>query len=397
MSKKERIDKYGEVFTPMELVDEILDNLPKNVWTNPDLKWLDPCAGKGVFLIRVQERLMKGLDKEIPNTIERITHIETMMTMVELNPSNIIELNNIFKNVKIHQNDFLMMDFENEKFDIILANPPYQAPKKSIYTGSAGNITLWDKFVLCSLEILSKNGYMGFITPANWRRPEHKLYRIISDRLLFLHIYGKLAGIEKFGVQTRFDVYVLGDDISTKNPVIIDEKGDEHIDINPREWDFLPNNEYKTIQQILSKDKESGIKVIYHSSRYDARKLTKNKTEKYQYPIIHTLTKKGIGLRYANERDTSMFGVSKIILNVNEKQYPIIDSTGKYGLTQLSFGIPIHNRVEGDKMIRCIEGDTFQEIIKATKWGSFQTDYRMFNYFRPDFYNILCNSENIIG
>ena len=27
MSKKERIDKYGEVFTPMELVDEILDNL----------------------------------------------------------------------------------------------------------------------------------------------------------------------------------------------------------------------------------------------------------------------------------------------------------------------------------------------------------------------------------
>jgi hypothetical protein len=89
-----------------------------------------------------------------------------------------------------------------------------------------------------------------------------------------------------------------------------------------------------------------------------------------------------------------MFGVSKIILNVNEKQYPINDSTGKYGMSQLSFGIPIKSEEEGDKIIRCIEGDTFQEIIKATKWGSFQTDYRMFHYLRPDFYKILCNSEN---
>ena len=397
MNKKERIDKYGEVFTPIELVDEILDNLPKDVWSNPDLKWLDPCSGEGIFLIRVKERLEVGLEQKIPNINERRKHIETMLTIVELNPLNVKTLKSIFKNTTIHQNDFLLMDFGNEKFNIILENPPYQEPKKGAYTGSSGNRTLWDKFVLRSLELLSKNGYIGLITPSNWRRPEHKLYMTISDRLLYLHIYGKSAGIEKFGVQTRFDVYVIGDKPETKNPVIIDEKGVHHTDINPREWHFLPNYEYKTIQQILSKDKEHGIKVIYHSSRYDARVLIKTQNEKYKYPIIHTLTKKGIGMRFANKRDTSQFGVSKIILNVNEKQYPINDSTGKYGMSQLSFGIPIHNRAEGDKMIRCIEGDTFQEIIKATKWGSFQTDYRMFNYFRPDFYKILCNSENTEG
>lgn len=392
MNKKERIDKYGECFTPIELVEEILDQLPKCVWTNPNLKFLDPCAGKGIFLTRVKERLEVGLEKKIPNINERKKHIETMLTMVELNPSNVKTLKSIFKNATIHQNDFLTMDFGNDKFDVILENPPYQAPKKGTYAGSSGNRTLWNKFVLRSLE-LSQNGYMCFITPANWRRPEHVLYRTITDRLLYLHIYGKSAGIEKFGVQTRFDVYVMSDNIQTKNPVIIDEKRVCHTDINPREWDFLPNYEYKTIQQFLSKDKESGIKVIYHSSRYDARFLIKNENENYKYPIIHTLTKKGIGLRFANKQDPSMFGVSKIILNVNEKQYPINDSTGKYGLTQLSFGIPIHNCAEGDKMIRCIEGDTFQEIIKATKWGSFQTDYRMFNYFRPDFYNIISSSS----
>ena len=395
MSKNERKEKYGEVFTPIELVDEILDKLPKDVWMNPHLKWLDPCAGKGVFFTRVQERLMKELEKEIPNTTSRKKHIETMLTMVELNASNVKMLKSIFKNTTILQNDYLTTNFDNETFDIILANPPYQKPKKGTYTGSAGNITLWDKFVLRSIQLLSKNGYMGFITPSNWRRPEHELYRTITDRLLYLHIYGKSAGIEKFGVQTRFDVYVISNEPETKNPIIIDEKGDYHTDINPREWDFLPNYEYKNIHRILSKNKELGIQVIYHSSRYDARVLTKKKTEKYKYPIIHTLTQKGIGFRYSSQRDTSMFGVSKIILNVNEKQYPINDSYGKYGMSQLSFGIPIHNRAEGDKMIRCIQGDTFQEIIKATKWGSFQTDYRMFHYLRPDFYKIInINSSN---
>ena len=395
MSKIERKNLYGEVFTPIELVDEILDKLPISIWSNPNLKWLDTCAGTGAFLIRVKERLLIGLENEIPNINERKKHIEKMLSMVELNPSNVKTLKAIFKNTTIHQKDFLAMDFGNEKFDIILSNPPYQDPKKGVYKGSSGNRTLWDKFVLRSMEILSNKGYIGVITPSNWRRPEHNLYRTISDRLLYLHIYGKNAGIEKFGVQTRFDVYVISDDIQTKNPVIIDENGESHTNINPKKWDFLPNYEYKTIQRILSKDKEHGIKVIYHSSRYDARVLTKKKTEKYKFPVIHTLTNKGIGLRYANERDSSMFGVSKIILNVNEKQYPINDSTGKYGMSQLSFGIPIKSNIEGEKMIRCIEGETFQEIIKATKWGSFQTDYRMFNYLRPDFYRIIPDAKRV--
>jgi hypothetical protein len=33
---------FGEVFTPIPLIEEMLDKLPEEVWTNPDLKWLDP-------------------------------------------------------------------------------------------------------------------------------------------------------------------------------------------------------------------------------------------------------------------------------------------------------------------------------------------------------------------
>jgi hypothetical protein len=33
--------KFGKVFTPMKLVNEILDKLPSKVWYNKDLKWFD--------------------------------------------------------------------------------------------------------------------------------------------------------------------------------------------------------------------------------------------------------------------------------------------------------------------------------------------------------------------
>jgi len=43
-------------------------------------------------------------------------------------------------------------------------------------------------------------------------------------------------------------------------------------------------------------------------------------------------------------------------------------------MSQLTFGLPIKSHSEGDA------------LVKATKWGVFQTDWRMFKYFKPDFY-----------
>ena len=56
--------KYGEVFTPSALIKKILDFFPKSVWSNPDLKWLDPSCGTGNFMILVYQRLMLGLKFE---------------------------------------------------------------------------------------------------------------------------------------------------------------------------------------------------------------------------------------------------------------------------------------------------------------------------------------------
>jgi len=64
-----------EVFTPPKLVNDILNLLPENLWSNSKTTFLDPVTKSGVFLREIAKRLMKGLEKEIPDKQERINHI----------------------------------------------------------------------------------------------------------------------------------------------------------------------------------------------------------------------------------------------------------------------------------------------------------------------------------
>jgi site-specific DNA-methyltransferase (adenine-specific) len=64
-----------EVFTPPILVNQILDILPVELWSNRDAKFLDPVSKSGVFLREIAKRLMVGLEKQIPDKQERINHI----------------------------------------------------------------------------------------------------------------------------------------------------------------------------------------------------------------------------------------------------------------------------------------------------------------------------------
>jgi len=64
-----------EVFTPPTLVGDILDLLPKEIWKDKTITFLDPVSKSGVFLREITGRLMAGLESEIPNKQIRINHI----------------------------------------------------------------------------------------------------------------------------------------------------------------------------------------------------------------------------------------------------------------------------------------------------------------------------------
>jgi site-specific DNA-methyltransferase (adenine-specific) len=65
----------NEVFTPPRVVNNVLDLLPEDVWSNPTLRWLDPGAKTGVFPREITKRLMVGLAEAIPDETERLQHI----------------------------------------------------------------------------------------------------------------------------------------------------------------------------------------------------------------------------------------------------------------------------------------------------------------------------------
>ena len=82
---KEKSDSFGEVFTPPELINEMLDKLPADTWTDKTKTFFDPAAGKGNFPIEVIKRLFNGLSTQIRNEEQRLKHIvENQIFMAEL-------------------------------------------------------------------------------------------------------------------------------------------------------------------------------------------------------------------------------------------------------------------------------------------------------------------------
>ncbi len=64
-----------EVFTPPSLVNQILDLLPMELWSNPDARFLDPVCKSGVFIREMAKRLIVGLEPVFPDLQERANHI----------------------------------------------------------------------------------------------------------------------------------------------------------------------------------------------------------------------------------------------------------------------------------------------------------------------------------
>lgn len=403
--KKTEKDKFGEVFTPPKLINEMFDQLPSSVWSNPNLKWLDPANGIGNFPMIAFSRLNEGLSKEIPDDKKRKEHIvKNMLYMVELNGKNVAVAKKVFgKDANIYCGSFLedgwKKSFGIDAFDIIMGNPPFQKEQENTRKGGYGGRTIWNRFVDNSIDILAPKGLLCFINPSNWRGlgELHYLWdRLTSLQILYLHIYGKKAGQQMFNVGSRFDLYVIENTNNTKPTKVIEEMEKEH-QIQMKDWPFLPNYDYTTFKKILTTE-DKGIDVIYSRSLYgtDKDNMRDNNKSNFHHKVVHSIKQDGITYWYTNDKTKGHFGVPKVILNFNEQQYSHKeqnDYEGKYGMSQISFGLPIRSKKEGDEILKSIDTGVFKTMIAATKWGAFQTDYRMFRYFRPDWYNIVLDME----
>ena len=81
--EKTRVKSTGEVFTPTLLVEEILDKMDQQLFSDPTKTFLDPSAGDGQFLASVLYRkLQNGIDFE--TALSTIYGVDLMQDNVDL-------------------------------------------------------------------------------------------------------------------------------------------------------------------------------------------------------------------------------------------------------------------------------------------------------------------------
>ena len=111
-----------EVFTPPDVANQVLDLLPESIWSDPNIKILDPCTKTGIFLRESARRLMVGLEKAIPNEEERRTHIFKNM----LFGMAITELTGLVARRSLYYSKDASTDFSVVKFDRPEGNIQFQ-------------------------------------------------------------------------------------------------------------------------------------------------------------------------------------------------------------------------------------------------------------------------------
>ena len=152
-------NRYGQYFTPQLIVNYMISI--SNIRENSSI--LEPSSGQGIFIDTLKK-----------NHFSNITGYEIDRTLCQ-NQNFVI--NESFVTTEI-----------NEKYDLIIGNPPYIRWKnlEEELKEELKNHTLWNQyfnslcdysyiFILKSIELLKDGGELIFITPEYWLNTKHSL------------------------------------------------------------------------------------------------------------------------------------------------------------------------------------------------------------------------------
>ena len=300
----------------------------------------------------------------------------------------------LYNKVEVIRGNFLEKETEM-KFNVVIMNPPYQGDvkkrKRGSYKGSsdARNNLLWPEFASKGIDLCEEGGHCIYIHPPKWRKPEDKMWpEITRNQIEYLEIHNKVDGKKTFNTTTRYDWYILHK-VPCYKPTLVVGEDNKAYKCDLRKANFIPNYNFDEINKIVATGSELTLDVIYSTPYHhqNSKRMSLIPTPEYKYPCIHAIRATGdMTLWYSKTNKKGHFGIKKVILNDGETLYPYIDARGDYGMTEHCFAIKVNSKDEADNIKKAIETKKFKELMKAVKWSSYMTEYRIFKYFKRDFW-----------
>jgi len=396
-TNKEKI-KYAEYGTPQSIRAQMLKTIPPSFWKNKSNKIFEPAVGKGGFIVDIIKILMKSLTSHFPQHKHRYKHIvEKMIYFADINATNVRKLKKLLDPTGIYKlnayiGDSLTLPIGTQ-FNLVVGNPPYNiSGKKGV--GS----TLYQHFIRIALtKWLLPKGYLLYVTPPSWRKPNPPnsinsgLWELMTrdNQMVFLEIHDTRDGMIDFHAQTRYDFYLIRRTPATRPTKIIDQLGKKaNIDLTTYPW--LPNFDFKFVKSLLVKNPNSS-KTPKLDILFDLRYLSKRanmsakKSAKFRYLCVHTTPQKGTRYFYSAKKNRGHFDIPKVIFGNSGPHSAVLNKKGEYCMTEHAMAI-VDKKQTLAKILQALQSEKMKRLFAATLWSSFQIEWRMFSYFRKDFY-----------
>lgn len=392
----EKSDKsnYGIIYTPFDVVEKQLDQISDIYFQNPDLKWLDSGAGIGNYSIILFKRLYIGLSNIIPDNDERYRHIiEKMIYMVEVFPPHIENLQNTFgKQANIIDRCFLSLSIEEYGyFDFIIGNPPYningviKTPTNSHLKKQDDGKTVYVDFVYKSLQLLKPNGFLNFIIPSLWLKPDKAgLYETLTNlKIHYITPFTTNDTYKNFKYQAQTPTcYFLIENIEDLNNgqkiiKIWDKFLLKYVDYRLlKNWP-IPCHGISIINKLIFFVEKYGYLSPYKSSTLKKNIKINNIQDKiYQYKNIYTckLDKLNPEIYYNwSNKKCQYSDLTKLVLANKMYGFPFLDISGECGISSRDNYIFLYNQYSNANLV------DIQKYL-STKFALFifsTTNYRM--------------------
>lgn len=194
LNKMATAKNAGQFRTPRNIIDFIVDV----VKPTKDDTILDPACGTAGFLISAYKHITSG-GKLTPDELKRVTNsivgLDIDPTMVKLSLVNLYL--HKFEQPNIYEYDTLSNDTRwGDRYDVILANPPFMTPKGGItphkrfaINANRSEVLFVDYF----MEHLTINGRAGFVVPEGIIFQTANAYKELRKMMLDGYLYAVIS------------------------------------------------------------------------------------------------------------------------------------------------------------------------------------------------------------